>query len=270
MLPRGLGFDRWRSMKIQQPLAQPFVLVFEFKKLITQVYVNVTVLWVSSEPFVLCVRFRFGNPENLSQLLLKASKQCAAKIDIHIIVYRICIFKLLLLGLYKWNILSQYHHQYHDDDDDKEPLLARCANCTATDLNVATENLLREPDQKIKFPNWILGPVSPFLPVWKLGSKLPQFPNFIGTGLQFHRGYAMTMAHSFQHGARQALGKPFVQRQFIVSAIRFLGRVRGQGHYRETKGVKVEGPLGGLVDVRCCCCCSNFWVKVQIRIPFDG
>lgn len=112
-----------------------------------RIYVNVSVLWVSSEPFVLCVRFRFGNPENLSQLLLKASKQCAAKIDIYIIIF---IFKLLLLGLYKWNILSQYH-QYHDDDDDKEPLLARCcnypicANCTATDLNVATENLLREP-----------------------------------------------------------------------------------------------------------------------------
>lgn len=71
------------------------------------------------------------------------------------------MFKLLLQGLYKWNILSQYHHQYHDDDDDddKEPLLARCcnypicANCTATDLNVATENLLREPLNRTKKSN---------------------------------------------------------------------------------------------------------------------
>jgi len=129
-----------------------------------------------------------------------------------------------------------------------------------------------EQDQKIKFQIESWG-VSPFLPVWKLGSKLPQFP-FHREWSPFHRGYAMTMAHSFQHGC-QALGKPFVQRQFIVSAIRFLGR-SDQGHYRETKRVKVEGPLGGLVDVRCCCCCccccccSNFWVKVQIRIPFDG
>ena len=118
-----------------------------------------------------------------------------------------------------------------------------------------------EQDQKIKFPNWILRWPSPFLPVWKLGSKLPQF-RFHREWSPFHRGYAMTMAH-----IQPAWRPPGVRQTICPKAIHCqchtVSRTVRPGPLQGNQRGEGWGPFGGP------CWCSLLLLLLLLLLLFQ-